>query len=218
MRQASKRFPTSIPHTSLQLHLHLEFGFSSMSCSPSLFFCNCFQINGINLRSKLWVLLSFFACILQSLWIIAWCFEKLFIQSMIMVSLFLILAKINSGLHGASKLFRFPFSVWFGWITVATFISFVTACQYGLELPMNTPVCTIIFLESAAILAVFWLVVTREVILQCNHVGNLWNLRSKQQRSHLPYCSHHNCCPRSPHHHNSPAQPAERVERKIDRR
>ncbi|WP_153730984.1 tryptophan-rich sensory protein [Sporosarcina obsidiansis] len=70
--------------------------------------------------------------ILNALWILAWHYEKLFISVLIMILLLLCLIKINNMTSTASLsrrewlFIKLPFSVYFGWITIAT-IANITA-------------------------------------------------------------------------------------------
>ncbi|GKV57013.1 hypothetical protein NCCP2222_29600 [Sporosarcina sp. NCCP-2222] len=76
--------------------------------------------------------------ILNTLWILAWHYEKLFLSVILMVGLLLCLIHINKLTAEASLslkesfFIKLPFSIYFGWITVAT-IANITAFLVSIE-------------------------------------------------------------------------------------
>lgn len=59
-------------------------------------------------------------CILNAVWIMAWHYDLLVISVLLMIAILSTLILIYRRLRGASILLRLPFSLYTGWITVAT--------------------------------------------------------------------------------------------------
>jgi hypothetical protein len=74
-------------------------------------------------------ILFFFSSILNSAWIIAWCYERIGLSLVIMTILLLMLMaiyiKINKERYGTSLIFvRFPFKLYFAWVCIAAAANF----------------------------------------------------------------------------------------------
>jgi hypothetical protein len=80
-------------------------------------------------------ILFFFSSILNSAWIIAWCYERIGLSLVIMTILLLMLMaiyiKINKERYGTSLIFvRFPFKLYFAWICIAAAADFSVFLKY----------------------------------------------------------------------------------------
>ena len=121
-------------------------------------------------------LLFFVSCLANFTWIFAWHFEmvplSLFIMLILLISLIVIYQKLNIGRSEASKsekyLVHLPFSVYLGWITIAT-IANTTALlvdlhwnRFGLSEPFWTIAVIII-----GILIAFFMLFYRKDIFYC---------------------------------------------------
>ncbi|GKV64048.1 MULTISPECIES: TspO/MBR family protein [unclassified Sporosarcina] len=92
-------------------------------------------------RSALLHPIGIYFCIssvLNAVWILAWHYEQLLLSVLIMLGMLVILIKINKLTHeyGLSRrevfFVRIPFSVYFGWITIAT-IANITAYLVSID-------------------------------------------------------------------------------------
>ncbi|MGI9290861.1 MAG: tryptophan-rich sensory protein [Gammaproteobacteria bacterium] len=71
--------------------------------------------------------------VLNGVWIIAWHYEFIFVSLLLMLGILITLVQIFRTLEPSDSLFlRFPFSLYTGWITVAT-IANISALQTGME-------------------------------------------------------------------------------------
>jgi hypothetical protein len=84
------------------------------------------------LRVGLWFKLS---CLANTLWIFAWHYDFLFISLVLMIGILITLIQIFRSFDAStSQLVRFPFSLYTGWITVATIANFsVLQTAWGLN-------------------------------------------------------------------------------------
>lgn len=80
-----------------------------------------------------------------------------------MFALFLALAKLNANLHFAARPIQFPFTLWFGWITGATFIALVTAMYYDFGLPMNNVYTSVVIVAVTGLLGCVWMLTSQEI-------------------------------------------------------
>lgn len=80
-----------------------------------------------------------------------------------MFGIFLALAKLNASLHFAARPIQFPFTLWFGWITGATFISIVAAMYYDFSLPMNNIYSSVVIVTVLGLLGCFWMLTSKEI-------------------------------------------------------
>jgi hypothetical protein len=103
------------------------------------------------------------ACALQGAWVIAWCYENITYSALIMFGIFLALAKLNVSLHMAARPVQFPFTLWFGWITGATFISLVIAMYYDFGLPLNNVYSSVVIVTVTGLLGCFWMLTSKEI-------------------------------------------------------
>ena len=73
-------------------------------------------------------------CLANSVWIFAWHYDQLLISLVLMLGILVTLIQIFRGLDaGTSMIVKFPFSLYTGWITVAT-IANISALQTGGDL------------------------------------------------------------------------------------
>lgn len=101
--------------------------------------------------------------LLNGVWIIAWHYEQLWLAAVIIVALLLVLMAINirtakqrDGL-GSSLVIRLPFSIYFGWVTVAT-VANISALlvQAGLGdgFGLSAEAWTVVILVVAALIGI----------------------------------------------------------------
>lgn len=89
------------------------------------FFRKDYIVNRNNLFNQVGILFSL-SSIVNSLWILAWHYDKMLLSTILIVTILVLLIAINviikkEDLSLKEKFFiRLPFSVYFGWITVAT--------------------------------------------------------------------------------------------------
>ncbi|MEZ7171934.1 tryptophan-rich sensory protein [Sporosarcina sp. OR05] len=111
----------SVIYVLLLLHVFYQLGFFHKKLKPST----------ARLLTQVGIYFSI-SSILNTLWILAWHYERLFLSVILMVGLLLCLIKINKLTAEASLslkesfFIKLPFSIYFGWITVAT-IANITA-------------------------------------------------------------------------------------------
>lgn len=111
----------SVIYVLLGLHVLYQLGFFHKKLKPST----------ARLLTQVGIYFSI-SSILNTLWILAWHYERLFLSVILMVGLLLCLIKINKLTAEASLslkesfFIKLPFSIYFGWITVAT-IANITA-------------------------------------------------------------------------------------------
>lgn len=111
----------SVIYVLLLLHVFYQLGFFHKKLKPST----------ARLLTQVGIYFSI-SSILNTLWILAWHYERLFLSVILMVGLLLCLIKINKLTAEAtlslkeSFFIKLPFSIYFGWITVAT-IANITA-------------------------------------------------------------------------------------------
>ncbi|AXI00617.1 tryptophan-rich sensory protein [Sporosarcina sp. PTS2304] len=100
--------------------------------------------------------------VLNALWIFCWHYDKLYLSVLIMIGMLLTLLKINNittatSLSWKEKIFiRLPFSVYFGWITIAT-IANITALLVSIDwngFGISEVTWTIIILFTGAIIGI----------------------------------------------------------------
>jgi hypothetical protein len=91
--------------------------------------------------------LFFISSVLNCLWLFTWQFEYLLVSTVLMLGLLAVLAYINQVLKTVTMdkkeyfFIRLPFSIYFGWITVATIANIsATIVQKDISLFMNDPV------------------------------------------------------------------------------
>lgn len=117
----------SVIYLLLGLHVLYQLGFFHKQLKPSI----------VPLVTKVGICFSI-SSILNTLWILAWHYEKLLLSVILMIGLLLCLIYINKLTVGASLSFKesffikLPFSVYFGWITVAT-IANITAFLVSID-------------------------------------------------------------------------------------
>jgi hypothetical protein len=118
-------------------------------------------------------ILFFVSCLANFTWIFAWHFEmvplSLFIMLILLISLIVIYQKLNIGRSEASKsekyLVHLPFSVYLGWITIAT-IANATALLVNLNwnrLGLSEPFWTIAVIIIGILIAFFMLFYRKDI-------------------------------------------------------
>jgi len=118
-------------------------------------------------------ILFFVSCLANFTWIFAWHFEmvplSLFIMLILLISLIVIYQKLNIGRSEASKsekyLVHLPFSVYLGWITIAT-IANTTALLVNLNwnrFGLSEPFWTIAVIIIGILIALFMLFYRKDI-------------------------------------------------------
>lgn len=118
-------------------------------------------------------ILFFVSCLANFTWIFAWHFEmvplSLFIMLILLISLIVIYQKLNIGRSEASKsekyLVHLPFSVYLGWITIAT-IANTTALLVNLNwnhFGLSEPFWTIAVIIIGILIAFFMLFYRKDI-------------------------------------------------------
>ena len=118
-------------------------------------------------------ILFFVSCLANFTWIFAWHFEmvplSLFIMLILLVSLIVIYQKLNIGRSEASKsekyLVHLPFSVYLGWITIAT-IANTTALLVNLNwnrLGLSEPFWTIVVIIIGLVISLMMLFYRKDI-------------------------------------------------------
>lgn len=112
-------------------------------------------------------LLFIASCIANTLWILAWHYQRIFLSLLIMIVLFFLLLLIYRFLPtretGVTKkewfFLQLPFSIYFGWITVATIANttaFLVSIPWG-GWGLTPPFWTVLVLLTATFIAVLML-------------------------------------------------------------
>ena len=118
-------------------------------------------------------ILFFVSCLANFTWIFAWHFEmvplSLFIMLILLISLIVIYQKLNIGRSEASKsekyLVHLPFSVYLGWITIAT-IANTTALLVNLNwnrLGLSEPFWTIVVIIIGLVISLMMLFYRKDI-------------------------------------------------------
>jgi hypothetical protein len=118
-------------------------------------------------------ILFFVSCLANFTWIFAWHFEmvplSLFIMLILLISLIMIYQKLNIGRSEASKsekyLVHLPFSVYLGWITIAT-IANTTALLVNLNwnrLGLSEPFWTIVVIIIGLVISLMMLFYRKDI-------------------------------------------------------
>ena len=118
-------------------------------------------------------ILFFVSCLANFTWIFAWHFEmvplSLFIMLILLISLIVIYQKLNIGRSEASKsekyLVHLPFSVYLGWITIAT-IANTTALLVNLNwnrLGLSEPFWTIVVIIIGLVISLMMLFCRKDI-------------------------------------------------------
>jgi Na+-transporting methylmalonyl-CoA/oxaloacetate decarboxylase gamma subunit len=104
-----------------------------------------------------------FACIAQALWAPAWCSDMVSLAMVLMLNILYHLFILACRIRSAPFLLRLPFSLWFGWITLATLISVTTLLKDILQVPYFASAAWAVTAELIAIvLAFIWSSLTRD--------------------------------------------------------
>lgn len=121
-----------------------------------LFFIRKFE-GTIYDKVKVWLILNF---ILNAAWIITLTTDLIFVSTLVIAGLLFTLVMIYRNISVARYNFfdRFPFSLYFGWVTVATIVnifSWVKSIEAEQVLGMNEVTWTIIMLAVATVLCLY---------------------------------------------------------------
>jgi hypothetical protein len=103
--------------------------------------------------------------LLNILWLIAWHYDKIILSTFIMIILLVVLILLAKTAQPADLLTRVSFSVYLGWITVAT-IANVTITLVQLGIPNFTQLAvflTIVVLIIGLIISFLWILKQRDV-------------------------------------------------------
>jgi len=101
----------------------------------------------------------------NALWLLAWHYDKIVLSTVIMILLLITLALISKMTPALSLLTRTAFSVYFGWITIAT-IANVTIMLVKLGVPsfsQSSVLLTVGILVVGLILASLWIYLEKDI-------------------------------------------------------
>lgn len=107
-----------------------------------------------------------FSSLLNGLWILAWHYDKILLSTIIMIFLFISLAIISKIIPATDLLSKAAFSVYFGWITIAT-IANVTILLVKLGIPnfeISSVIVTNVILFVGLVLASLWIFSEKDII------------------------------------------------------
>ncbi len=107
--------------------------------------------------------------LLNGIWIVFWHFELLFLSVVTMVLLFVVLLLINIQLKKASIIDRLPFSLYFGWITIAL-IANIAAFIVSLGVSYNSVGAVI---QTSMIIIIASIITALTIFLQKDYVYGL---------------------------------------------
>lgn len=107
----------------------------------------------------------------NTLWVFAWHYDLIWLSALLIVSILILLVAINHSLVGLDLtrqeklLVRLPFSVYFGWITVAT-VANITAWLVSIEwsgFGLGEPVWAVVVIAVAAAIGTATMLRNRDI-------------------------------------------------------